>query len=643
MKISIFNKTKIIEDTINFSRNQDLEMILTGQMDIQTLCQDILSITGSTLCAVVLTSADQPFNIVFSTNPGISFCQNMPLLAITESIVISNSVSKDIRNIGFDVDKCPLKKILCVPIIDEKIIYGKIILANRPKGYSINTLRQIERQVSIISSIIVSRDEKLIFSVSGRRNSEMIFLSSLSHEIRTPIHGIINMINLLSTAGDLNDKQQKYISCALSSCEELVEIVTDAIDYQKIKNNSLGINNESFNLREMMQKTIEIVEFKATQKGLNLDLFIDDRVPKIVYGDKDRIRQVLLNIIGNAIKFTNNGRVTIKVQQYPSRVIFTVIDTGCGIKRENLDSIFTEYFQEEKYSKNGLGLGLSLSKKLVQMMGGGISVVSTYGVGSTFTLDLPLAEERYFLDVSSDDDKELSVLIIDPLEANRIMLRKYLKQWRLQVDTTNSFKEARKILDTDSYDIFIINPQQNIGDAFAFVHYAEEKSPSSRMISVGFENEIFDAVIQNIANKEEVYNVILSVKKKRITVPHKMLNITEYKVCIVEDDEISAFALQEILLTKGIKQKNITLIDNGEQAVRVITHTKFDIVFMDCKLKGEMDGIQVTKIIKENSIYIKIIGVTASVTEDEKSLWINSGLDALIIKPFTSEAVCKVL
>jgi len=647
LKVSCFNKTSLKESEIEATlHDEELQGILIGEIDISTLCQDILAITKSKLAAVITSTTDNPFNIVYSTNPGISFCQHLPILATTATTVISNSVEEDPRNIGHNLGQCAIKKLCSIPIVKDNTVYGKIILANRKKGYSINTLSTILRQISLISTIVISNDDNML--VSCKKNSELVFLSTISHEMKTPLHGIFNMIALLPTVGTLNEKQQKYISFALSSCEDLVELISDAIDYQKIKNNTLGIQNDTFNLREMITKTIELVRFKAEQKGLTVELSIGEKVPDQVYGDKDKLRQVLINIIGNAIKFTGKGGIIIKVEQYPARIIFTIQDTGCGIKKENLENVFIEYFQEEKYSKNGIGLGLSLSKKLVQMMGGGISVVSKYGHGSTFTIDLPLAQERYKLEMSSSDDEDLSVLIVDPLDNNRITLRKFLRQWKIHVDTSSTFKESRKIIEDDRYNVVIINPISNIGEAVLFTRYMEEKYPDSRIVCIGEADNInlhFDAVISNINDKEQVYNALLSVKKLRRKSVGTLLrgDIKNYKVCVVEDDQVSAFALHEILVNLGVADKNIVVIDNGEQAIRNIIHTKYDIVFMDCKLNGDLSGIDCTKIIKENSIYIKIIGVTASVTEDEKSTWLNSGLDGLIIKPFSSDAIKNVL
>lgn len=696
MKLVSFNKSTISTIDFDIQRNMNLEAILKGELNISTICSTMVAETKSQVCAVVLISSDKPFNIVFSTNPAISFCQSMPLLSVNDQIIISNNVVTDPRNGDYfttfeevserrcslpdltvlekrrrssileyfnpsplpkldeeeprrsakhsfqqSENKCPIEKMCTIPIKNNDTVYGKIILANRKKGYSKNTIESVSQHIANIISIIISNDDNIIFNLKS--NPQVVFLSSLSHEIRTPIHGIANMISLLSTVGTLNEKQKKYISCALSSCEDLIETVADAIDYQKIKNNSLGIVNDSFDLREVLDKTIELVQFKADQKSIYLNLIIDESVPHIVYGDKDRIKQVLLNVIGNAIKFTNKGGVTIKVNQYPGKIIFSIMDTGCGIKKDNLSQIFTEYYQEEKYSKNGLGLGLSLSKKLIQMMGGGISVESVFGQGSTFTIDLPLAEERYYLDFSSsDDDAQISVLIIDPVENNRIILRKFLKQWKIEVETCASYKEGKKLLDYDAYDIIIINPAFDIGEAFSICHFVESKYSTTRLISIGNEQySIFDEAITDISNKQDVYNILLSARKRRKSTMVASNKIS--RICIVEDDDVSAFALKEILVSKGIEEKNITVIDNGEEAVREILHNRYDLILLDCKLKGDMNGIMATQIIKSSPCNVKIIGMTASITEQERQTWLGYGIDSLILKPFTSNAVIKVL
>lgn len=278
------------------------------------------------------------------------------------------------------------------------------------------------------------------------------------------------------------------------------------------------------------------------------------------------------------------------------------------------------------------------------MMGGGISVESTFGVSSTFTIDLPLAEERYYLDLSSDDDKELCILIIDPIENNRILLRKFIKQWNINVVAVSSYKEAKKLLDDEEYDIVIINPYFNMDDTLVICNFIQNKWANTRIVSIGVQkSSMFDANIPDIANKEQVYNTILSVKKTWSRRQSVMIEFKNYCVCIVEDDNVSAFALKEILIKKGVDEKNIVCIDNGEYAVRNITHNRYNIIFMDCKLKGDMDGITVTRIIKASISYIKVIGMTASITEEEKITWLSCGLDGMIIKPFSAEAIYSLL
>lgn len=656
ISVQSFNKSDVKQEEVSLPRSDSLEKILTGEWSISTLCKDIAEITHSKLCCILLSKrepedSDSVFNIVFSTDPSISLCKEMPILGLAfedKNVVISNNVKKDPRNRDFDWSntRCPIKKLCGIPILKDGIAYGQIILCNRSKGYRLSTVEKVRKQIDVISNIVVSQDENFVFG-NGRKVNDLRFLSSIAHEIRTPIHGIVSMISLLEEVGPLNEKQKKFVNCALSSCEELIELVKDSIDFQKIKTGSLGLINDTFNIYDLFDKTIDLVGFKAERKNLYLTLDIDSKVPKMVYGDKDRLRQILINIIGNAVKFTQKGGVKVTVQQYPSSIIITIKDTGCGIRQENLSKIFVDYYQEEQHGKSGMGLGLSLCRRLIQMMGGGITVESIHGKGSTFTIDLPLNEEHYQIDELSDDDKKLSVLVVDDHDNNRIKLRDYLKQWKIDVDAVSSFKEAKNMVKYSSYDIFMINPASNMGEAYSFAHFVEDNYPTSRIVSLvrfSGENSIFDAYIENISDKGEVYNKLLSVKKAR-TGRRRSIPIDKnfLRVCIVEDDDISGFALREILLSCGIKDNNITVIDNGEQAVRDITHSRYDIVFMDCKLKTEMDGIKATKIIRENVSGLKIYGVTAAVTDEEKAEWLNSGLDGLIFKPFKKEMIIQII
>ena len=193
----------------------------------------------------------------------------------------------------------------------------------------------------------------------------------------------------------------------------------------------------------------------------------------------------------------------------------------------------------------------------------------------------------------------------------------------------------------------MLNTAFNIGEAFSFAHYIEDNHSNSRLVALNKfsgEDSMFDAYIENVSDKTAVYNTLLSVKNRKLKrPPSRLLNSDTFRVCIVEDDDISGYALQEILRSTGVKLNNITIIDNGEQAVRDITHSRYDLIFMDCKLKTDMDGITATKLIRENVSGLKIYGVTAAVTDVEKSDWLNSGLDGLIFKPFSKDMIKKII
>lgn len=404
----------------------------------------------------------------------------------------------------------------------------------------------------------------------------------------------------------------------------------------------------------MIVDIISLIKFKSERKGLTIEYTIDKKIPPTVYGDKNRLSQILLNLIGNAVKFTSQGGINISIKQYPSRVIFTIRDTGCGIKKENLDKIFDEYYQEDETDKKqstGMGLGLSLSKKLIQMMGGGITVESVHGESSTsnhgtiFTVDIPLAEERYTFSESLSYDEPMNILIVDENEKNRIQLRTWLHQWKVAVDVVSTFKEARKMVEYNKYNIFMINIC-NLVESFSFTKWINDLLPKAKIISLGaFSGKnIFDGVITDLTNKLEIYNTLLLVKNTNVKRSSESnSNLSSCKICIVEDDDISAFALKEILIVNGIDKNNITIIDNGEQAVRNITHHYYDLIFMDCKLGKEMNGIKATRILKHSMTNLKIIGITASITDDEKLDWLNSGLDGYLTKPFTKNMIENVL
>lgn len=647
-----FNTSVIRTKDYKYTFDPLYEKLLSGTYGVPELCKDIMRISKSKLCTVVLAKVDNVGDTryieAYTTDPTLSLCKDSPLYtrAIeTKKIIVSNNAREDPR--GSTSKSCPMKTLCAIPIISNDIVYGQILLANKKNPYSHKTIERIEHHLNMLCGIIISREEKATFDRDKSGYDQ--FLSSVSHEIKTPIHSIVNMTNLLHEVKDDDKMFDEYVRRIMSSCEDLVGTVTDAIDYQRLKSGSVGVVNDTFNLEELLSNTINLIRYKIDSKGLRLHLRVDDDVPRLVYGDAPKIKRILINLIINAIKYTDAGSIDIGVQNKAGYVMLWVKDTGCGIPKAHIYKIFDEYYQVNPTYNSGMGLGLSLCRTMVQMMGGDITVVSSVEppTGSKFTITLPLAPETYSIEDLSDEDHSLSILVVDSNETSRIHLREYCNQWKVNVEVASSFKEAKRLVRyKTNFDIFMIDASKDLGEAITFLRIIENNFPKSRIIALnsGKAIEGFDASLPSTNNKSDVYNLLISLKNSKKGLVRKRLTSSgDLSVCIVEDDDNSAYALKQVLISCGISDHNITIVDSGEQAVRIVTHSHFDLVFIDCRLKGKMDGITATRLIKKQVALLRVYGVSAELSDEEKTKWLDSGLEGLLMKPFESDAIRTIM
>jgi signal transduction histidine kinase len=323
------------------------------------------------------------------------------------------------------------------------------------------------------------------------------FLANMSHELRTPMNGIMGMIQL-TQYGSLDDEQRGYLDLALSSGRALVKILNDILDLTKVEEQKFSLHNETFLLRECISGTVNILSPEALRKGLHLVTLVVDDVPQAVTGDPLRLRQVLTNLIGNAVKFTEQGKVEIQVTPGSGGITFTVTDTGIGISADKRYLLFQPFSQvDDSLTRRygGTGLGLAISRELVELMGGTITCDSTEGVGSTFAFTIPLGVPETEIttstatqqprpmtpcmegDVSSVPAtvKPPRILVVEDDPTNRALLQLSLKRQRFDPETAVNGAQAVEMWERGHYDLIIMDVQMPVMDGVVATETIRER------------------------------------------------------------------------------------------------------------------------------------------------------------------------
>ncbi len=333
-------------------------------------------------------------------------------------------------------------------------------------GAALILLRQLRER----RKAIVELDEAHRTAIQALE-ARSTFLASMSHEIRTPLHSILGMADVLSEGGSEAERIQ-CIQGIRRAGGVLVNLIGDILDLSKIEAGRFDLDQVPFSIRELVEESMGAVSFRAVQKGLKMGVLVDTEVPTRVQGDANRIRQVLLNLFGNAIKFTQEGRIDLQVSlqsrfDKSSRVIFTLTDTGIGISSEHQSRIFEKFRQADvsvSREYGGSGLGLTISKHLVELMGGRIGFESRLGTGSVFFFEIPLEEVDVDLSVEplaggAPDPRPLRILVADDVEDNRLLIQMYLKHLPYDLVFVESGEEALEVLTDRDFDLLILDMQ----------------------------------------------------------------------------------------------------------------------------------------------------------------------------------------
>jgi signal transduction histidine kinase/DNA-binding response OmpR family regulator len=501
------------------------------------------------------------------------------------------------------------------------------------------------------------------------------FLANMSHEIRTPMNGVLGMIELLSGTV-LDSKQRRYVDTLETSANGLMTVLNDILDFSKIEAGKLRITYEAASVRNLMEEVAELFSRRAHEKQLELTCHIEAGVPEVLELDAHRLRQVLSNLTGNAIKFTERGQVVLRARAVDGRrVRFEVQDTGIGISEEVLPKLFGAFMQADgsmtrRYG--GTGLGLTISKQLVTLMGGELGVISKAGQGSTFWFDLPAREVEGEVHLLHRPKYAFPTLIVDDNATNRMVLEELLTSWGIPNESVESAEAALCEVDQaerNGTPFGLVLSDYNMPDidgaslaaAIASAHTgAADTNLRPRFILLTSSDgddltrearACIDGFLQKPVRAQDLVramNSVLAGSASAFAVRQptpKPQRLNSRPVLVVEDNPVNQEVLRESLAQLGYQAH---VVDNGQLALDALAEKSYPLVFMDCQMPV-LDGYQAAREFRQrerresSSSHVPIIAVTAHAVEGEREKVLAAGMDDYITKPIKQVVLLEAL
>ncbi|MBE1301478.1 MAG: response regulator [Alteromonadaceae bacterium] len=527
------------------------------------------------------------------------------------------------------------------------VLIMEVIFIFRPMEKNVaSSVEELEQQKTRALEL------QLLAEQANEAKSE--FLANMSHELRTPMNGVFGMVEL---ALEENDEalRRDFLLTAKRSGEQLLTIVNDILDIAKIESKTIVLEQHEFELTKLLDSCLAPVSVACEQKGIEFEYISLSHMPVCVRGDSLRIAQVCDNLLSNALKFTEQGKITvstkIKIKDKQFVLVFSVVDTGVGMSPEQQARVFDKFVQVDSSTtrvKGGTGLGLTICKELVQLMRGDMEMASVMGEGTSFTVEFPLekAKSNAFTDSVPALQDAKKIAVVDDLETSRRYIELILKQMQINCDLYDSGAELIKNRDSiDQYAVVIVDLHMPDMDGVEMVQKLKEYCPhtcpdfilvsaSADVYAQNKDNDLFKAKFKKPLAEQKFIERLKQIigDDRRIVTPMRIL--------LAEDNEINAEIVTHMLQNEG---HAVTRVENGRLAVEQATCHQFDIILMDINMP-EMDGWTAAKIMTtEMELTTPIIALTANAYDKDKTISFDAGMKAHLNKPVSKGALLNTI